>query len=113
MLKLVSLLLIASLLTSVHAQTESGINAQAHAEFERANVALTKAYEELLNRLPDTESRRKLVKSQHAWLAFRDAEASFAADQVRGGAAAAAVRYASMKELTERRIKQLESAFRP
>ena len=95
MLKLVSLLLIGSFLTSVHAQTESEINAQAHVEFERANATLTKAYEELLNRLPDTESRRKLVKSQHACLAFRDAEAWFAADQVQGASAAAAMRYAA------------------
>jgi hypothetical protein len=36
-------------------------------------------------KLPDAESKRKLKESQRAWIAFRDAEAAFAADQFRGG----------------------------
>jgi len=107
------MLLAASLVTLAHAQTETGINGQAHSEFERTNAALETTYKDLLTRLPDAESKRKLLESQRAWIAFRDAEASFAADQVRGGAAAPAVRYASMKESTEQRIKQLKRAFRP
>ena len=31
----------------------------------------------------DTESKQKLKESQRAWLAFRDAEAAFAADEAR------------------------------
>jgi uncharacterized protein YecT (DUF1311 family) len=114
MLQRLPLILLATcLVTLADAQTESGINRQAHAEFERTDAALKATYEELLTRLPDGESKRKLLESQRAWIAFRDAEACFAADQVRGGTAAPAVRYASMKESTEQRIKQLKRAFRP
>ena len=113
MLKRIALLLTASVVAFADAQTDSGINAQARTDFERTNATLKKGYDELLARLPDAESKRKLEESQRAWIAFRDAEASFAADQVRGGAAAPAARYMSMKESTEQRIKQLKTAFRP
>lgn len=87
------------------------VSLDARAEFERADAELNKTYKALLGRLPDAESKQKLQESQRAWMAFRDAEASFAADQVRGGSAAPVVRYASMTESTEQRIKQLKGAF--
>jgi uncharacterized protein YecT (DUF1311 family) len=103
------LLLIAVPVALLYAQTQSEMNAQARAEFERADAELNKTYKTLLARLPDAESKQKLQDSQRAWIAFRDAEASFAADQVRGGSAAPVVRYTSMTESTEQRIKQLKS----
>jgi len=59
----------------VQAQTQATMNAQARAEFERK-------------------------ESQRGWLAFRDAEAAFAADQLRGGSMAPTIRYETMAELT-------------
>ncbi|PYI62415.1 MAG: hypothetical protein DMF07_13640 [Verrucomicrobia bacterium] len=44
--------------------------------------------------------KQKLKESQRAWLAFRDAEAAFAADQLRGGSMAPTIRYETMAELT-------------
>lgn len=103
------LLLIAVPVALLCAQTQSEMNAQARAEFERADAELNKTYKALLARLSDAESKKKLEESQRAWIAFRDAEASFAADQVRGGSAAPVLRYMSMTESTEQRIKQLKS----
>jgi uncharacterized protein YecT (DUF1311 family) len=114
MLKRTSLLLVGLFvisLTIVRAQTQSAMNVQTRAEFEQADSELTKTYDALLGRLPDAESKRKLQESQRAWIAFRDAEGSFAADQVRGGTAASSLRYASMTECTQQRIKQLKSDF--
>ena len=111
MLKRISLLIIAPL-TLLCAQTQSEMNTQARSEFERADAELHKTYDALLARLSDAESKQKLEASQRAWIAFRDAEASFAADQVRGGSAAPVLRYVSMTESTEQRIKQLKNAFR-
>jgi uncharacterized protein YecT (DUF1311 family) len=110
MLKHISLLF-AVPVALVCAQTQSQMNAQARAGFKRVDAELHKAYDALRARLSDTESKRKLEVSQRAWITFRDAEAAFAADQVRGGTAATVVRYTSMTESTEQRIKQLESAF--
>ncbi len=92
----------------IHAQTQAGMNAQARADFERADAELNKTYETLLTKLPDAEGKEKLKESQRGWLAFRDAEAAFAADQARGGSMAPTIRYEVMAELTQQRIKQLK-----
>ena len=84
----------------VQAQTQATMNAQARAEFKRAESERNKTYEALLTKLSDTESKQKLKESQRAWLAFRDAEAAFAADQLRGGSMAPTIRYETMAELT-------------
>jgi uncharacterized protein YecT (DUF1311 family) len=94
--------------THVHAQTQAGMNAQARAEFVQADAELNKTYEALLRKLPDAEGKEKLKQSQRAWLTFRDAEAAFASDQARGGSMAPVLRYATMTELTQQRIKQLK-----
>jgi uncharacterized protein YecT (DUF1311 family) len=112
MLVRISLLLIVPVVL-LCAQTQSEMNAQARAEFERADAELNKTYNALLARLPDAESKQKLQDSQRAWIAFRYAEALFAADQVRGGSAAPVLRYTSMTQSTEQRIKQLKSDYPP
>jgi uncharacterized protein YecT (DUF1311 family) len=96
-------------LGQIHAQTQAAMNAQARAEFVQADAELNKTYEALLTKLPDTGSKQKLKESQRAWLAFRDAEAAFAADQTRGGSIAPTIRYETLAELTQQRIKQLKT----
>jgi uncharacterized protein YecT (DUF1311 family) len=104
--------ILASLLISlIHAQTQAAMNAQSRAEFEQADAELNKTYQAVLKKLSDAESKDKLKQSQQAWLAFRDAEAAFAADQARGGSIAPTIRYETMTELTQQRIKQLKARF--
>jgi uncharacterized protein YecT (DUF1311 family) len=105
-------LLIAALValptSHANAQSQAEMNAQARKDFERVDAELNKIYQSLLVKLADTEAKNKLRESQRAWLAFRDAEAAFAAG---GGTMAPTLRYATMTELTEQRIKQLKSHF--
>ena len=96
----------------MNAQTQASMNAEARADFKRADAELNKTYEAVLKKLPDDESKRKLKESQRAWLAFRDAEAAFAADEARGGSMAPTLRYATMTELTQQRIKQLKARLK-
>src|SRR3954468_1366207 len=111
MLKRISLLFFVPL-SLLCAQTQSEMNAQARADFERADAELHKTYDALLARLTDAETKQRLEASQRAWIAFCDAEASFAADQVRGGSTAPVWRYVSMTESTEQRIRRLKNAIR-
>jgi len=97
--------------THVHGQTQAAMNAQARAEFEQADAELNKCYEALLTKLPDAEGKEKPKQSQRAWLVFRDAEAAFAADEAHGGSMAPTIRYETMAELTQQRIKQLKARF--
>src|SRR5438128_7857579 len=92
-----------------NAQSQAEMNRQAAKDFEKVDAELNNTYEALLNKLPDAESKQKLKESQRAWLAFRDAETELAADQARGGSMAPTIRYETMTELTQQRIKQLKS----
>ncbi|HEY3660565.1 MAG TPA: lysozyme inhibitor LprI family protein [Candidatus Udaeobacter sp.] len=95
--------------TQIHAQTQAAMNAEARADFKKADAELNKTYEAILVKLPDAQSKELLKQSQRAWLAFRDAEAALVADQAHGGTMAPTLRYATMTELTQQRIKQLKS----
>jgi uncharacterized protein YecT (DUF1311 family) len=101
---LVSSLLIP--LAQIDAQTQAEMNAEASADFVKADAELNKTYGALLKELPDAESKEKLKQSQRAWLAFRDAEAEF---EGRGGSMAPTLRYATKTDLTEQRTKQLKA----
>jgi uncharacterized protein YecT (DUF1311 family) len=96
----------------IYAQTQAGMNASTRAKFVQADAELNKTYEALLTKLPDVGSKEKLKQSQRAWLAFRDAEAAFVADQTRGGSMAPTIRYETMTELTKQRIKQLNTRLK-
>ena len=44
------------------------MNAQARAEFERADADLNKTYQSVLAKLPTVESKQKLREAQRAWV---------------------------------------------
>ena len=95
-----------------HAQTQAAMNAPARTDFERADADLNKTYQAVLKKLPDAESKQKLKETQRAWIASRDAEATRAAGEVRGGSMAPTLRYETMTELTRERINQLKNGLR-
>jgi len=106
----VGVLLISLLIPVVQtqAQTQTAMNAQARADFARADAELNKTYRAVLAKLPTAE-KEKLKESQRAWIASRDAEANRAADEARGGSMSPMLRYEAMTHSTRERIKELES----
>ena len=93
----------------IYAETQAEMNATAREDFARADADLNKTYQAALKKLPDAGSKQKLKEAQRAWIASSDAEATRAADEVRGGSMAPTLRYETMTELTRQRIKQLET----
>ena len=75
-----------------NAQSQVEMNRQAAKDFHKADAELNSAYAALMTKLPDADSKRKLKESQRAWIAFRDAEAAFVAEQARGGSMAPTIR---------------------
>src|SRR6476646_170216 len=96
-------------LAPLHAQTQAGMNAQAHADFQRADADLNKNYQSVLEKLPTVERKHKLREAQRAWVVSRDAEAAHAAKEADGGSMAPTLRYATMTHLTQERIKELKA----
>jgi uncharacterized protein YecT (DUF1311 family) len=82
-------LVFARLASNTFSQTQADLNREAAATFERADAQLNNIYSRVLASAAavDDERRQKLIKAQRAWLVFRDAEAEFEADDLRGGTA--------------------------
>lgn len=90
-----------------NAQSQQQMNAQAAAEFAKADKELNEVYAKVLGVLDD-EAKEKLKKSQRFWVAFRDAEADFRADaEARGGSMWPLVHEDIRGTLTKQRIKAL------
>jgi len=67
-------------------QTQSGLNQCADASYQKADAALNGAYKQILHRLKDDAATTKLLaQAQKAWIAWRDAECTFAASASVGG----------------------------
>ena len=93
----------------IQAQTQAAMNAQARADFARADADLNKTYQAVLAKLRHPESEQKLREAQRAWVASRDAEAIRAAKEAEGGSMAPILRYETMTDLTLKRIKELKA----
>lgn len=90
------------------AQTQHEMNAEAAAEFAKADKELNEVYAKVLGVLDDT-SKEKLKKSQRAWVAYRDAEADFSADaEARGGSMWPLVHEGTRTRLTKERVRSLK-----
>jgi len=96
-------------LAQIHAQTQGSMNAQARADFQRADADLNKTYQSILAKLPTVESKQKLREAQRAWVVSRDAEAARAAKEAAGGSMAPTLRYETMTRLTRDRINELNN----
>src|SRR4029453_1393869 len=58
--------------------TQSDLNICADQDFKAADKALNQVYSEIVKRLAgDPDGRKRLVATQKAWIAFRDAECDF------------------------------------
>ena len=89
------------------AQSQQEMNRQAERDAARADKALNEVYKKLLAS-QDAEGAKLLKESQRAWIAFRDAEAKFAADEARGGSMAPLLYSGTLARLTEERVKNLK-----
>jgi len=87
------------------AQTQADMNAQARAEFQRADADLNKTYQSVLAKLPTVESKQKLRETQRAWIESRDGEAARAAGEADGGSMAPTIRFETMIEVIQQRIQ--------
>jgi uncharacterized protein YecT (DUF1311 family) len=106
---LLLILLIVSLEFRLQAQSQQEMNQAAAADFEKADAELNVVYKEVLAEQLDEEAVKLLKAAQKAWVAFRDAEAAMAADEMRGGSMAPLLLYSSKARLTEERTKVLRS----
>jgi uncharacterized protein YecT (DUF1311 family) len=109
---LLSAALIALMLPAAHAdecedaEDQATMTACAEQAYEASDSELNTLYREIEHRLgDDPETRELLIESERAWVAFRDAECTFAASAVAGGSVYPMVSAMCLDDLTQKRIE--------
>jgi uncharacterized protein YecT (DUF1311 family) len=108
---LFAIALLFSLYSTSFSQTQIEANEQAATDYKKSDAHLNKVYNQLIKLVTNKKEKELLVKSEKAWIAFRDAQANFKQEQYDGGSMQSSLYFAEMKDLTTARIKQLEEAI--
>ncbi len=76
-------------------------------EIKKADKELNKVYGILL-RQSDSIGKKLLIKTQRAWIIFRDAEAKYVSDRYRGGTISGIMYGSVILDMTKVRTKELK-----
>jgi uncharacterized protein YecT (DUF1311 family) len=90
-------------------QSQNGLNRCAEDAYKKADEALNAAYKQAMQRLKDDQDTAKLlIAAQKSWIAFRDAECTFANAANAGGSIYPMVYAGCLSRLTKARTAALE-----
>lgn len=91
-----------------HAEDQATMTSCAAQAYQKSDSELNKLFHEIELRLADDVDAQHLLRgSERAWIAFRDAECSFAASGVEGGSAYPMAHDLCMNDLTQKRVDEL------
>ena len=92
-----------------NAEDQATLNECASDDYAAADAKLNDAYKKIGARLSDLpEFKTALTKAQRAWIAYRDAECTFAGSAVDGASAYPMVLNYCLAGLTQARVQDLE-----
>lgn len=90
--------------------TQADMNACFGSEYTASDKELNANYRKIEQRLfGDLDTKKLLVASQRAWIAFRDAECKFSASEAEGGSVYPTILAACLTALTDARNKDFET----
>ncbi len=98
---------ITSQVNCTKAITQADLNVCASQAAKSADRNLNQVYQTLIARL-DQKGKVKLVDAQLAWIQFRDRSCEFERSRYEGGSIAPLIYSSCIKNLTERRTKDIE-----
>ena len=91
-------------------ESQSGMNICADADYKAEDAKLNRAYREIVRRLADSPKDKDLLTiAQRDWIAFRDAECSFATNGSKGGSIHPMLLSHCLADLTAARARQLST----
>lgn len=89
------------------AEDQLQMNICAQNSYQAADAELNQRFNELRQRIGDDANTRSLLReAERAWLAFRDAECTFAASATLGGSANVMIYDNCLTDLTQQRSEQ-------
>jgi uncharacterized protein YecT (DUF1311 family) len=93
------------------AYSQYDMNVCAHKQFQAADAALNRAYDQLSSRL-DEGRRAKLKEAELAWLKYRDGNCEFVSSEYEGGSMRPMVHSFCLADVTRARTAELKRQLR-
>jgi uncharacterized protein YecT (DUF1311 family) len=93
------------------AQSQAEMNMCWGKEYKAADAKLNEAYRQFMTKLND-EEKAQLKKAQLAWIAFRDANCDFVADEYKGGTMRPMIAAICLAETTNNRTTELKAQMK-
>ena len=91
--------------------TQYEMNACAHREFQAADAALNRIYNQLSSKL-DEGRRAKLKEAELAWLKYRDGNCEFVSSEYEGGSMRPMVHSFCLADVTRARTAELKGQLK-
>ncbi len=92
-----------------NAPTQAALNQCASVQYKTADKELNRLYQEIGQGLKNqAQTKQRLVSAQRAWVAFRDAECSYATSVVESGSLYPLAYSQCMTTLTKARVENLK-----
>lgn len=93
-----------------NASNQGTLNACAATQYKQTDAQLNTLYQQINGQLKDNpQGKKRLLSAQRAWLAFRDAECTFAASGVEGGSVYPMIHNQCLADLTQKRVETFKS----
>jgi len=88
------------------ASNQGTLNECTAKQYKQADAQLNTLYQQINGQLKDNpQGKKRLLTAQRAWLAFRDAECTFAASGVEGGSVYPMIHNQCLADLTQKRVE--------
>lgn len=93
------------------AQTQSEMNATAHAQYKKADAQLNKVYKQLMSIL-DKKEKPLLIQAEKDWIKYRDSHCKFEVSPSEGGSIQPLIYSNCLEELTRKRIAEIKVSIK-
>ena len=101
--------------TACEGETQRDMNECTHQAYEKADATLNRLWKKIQSSFDgsdyDNRTKKALLKSQRAWIAFRDAECEDLLAALQGGTGYSQFYAQCMERMTRERIESLEDRF--
>lgn len=94
-----------------NAYSTADMNECENLKYIQADKKLNETYKKLISKL-DPEAKELLKKAQKAWIVYRDSNADFNADSMRGGSGQSLLHISTSTDMTIKREEELSSFLR-
>jgi uncharacterized protein YecT (DUF1311 family) len=91
------------------AQSQAEMNEEAINAHKKADIAMTRVYKLVMEKMTTPEDKKSLLEAQRAWIRYKETHCQSYTNQFKGGSITPLIYYSCLEDLTNIREKQLQA----